>query len=605
MTPPEQQPRSRWVVSPAWCGLIGILLHVQTLSFGLVNYDDAWLVQGNTALQDLSWPGVRRIWLDLSPETRLRLGAEYLPVRDMIMALDFALHGQDYSRFHLTNILLYGLACALFALMIRRWTGRLDLAWIAGLIFAVHPIHAEAVAWISGRKELLLISALSGAALCHHAFLRRPTLLRWLATALCLVLAVWSKAVGVTGVGLLVGLTWFLPPQGGTAQGGARPRTAWLALAGLLLSGLAAFVPVWRVGSSLMVETRPLDDSLLANLALAAKVHALYLYHLLPGVPLGIGYQVPPAGQGGALVLFGVAAALGLVALAALGAIRRGPLAITGLSAALWLLFYLPVSHLLVTIQTVMADRYLTLPSMAAALLAAAALTRLSSRPLQRMVLVLFCLVAAGASLVQARTWSSSRALYERALELHPDAPDVHIQLAQLDSERGRHDLAHKRLAMARQANPRHSGLLMHQGLLLVKLGRLEQAVTIMRQAANLDQTGDKVRANLALLLVRQGKVDQAVSWAVRAVKVREMVPHNQRTLGVAALAAGRLPLAEQAFQRAHQLQPDHPDNLYNLAAVAHRKGDLQAAATWARRALKLRPDHAGARGLLRALESR
>ena len=249
----------------------------------------------------------------------------------------------------------------------------------------------------------------------------------------------------------------------------------------MLLAMIRCLVLIW-----LMVETRPLDGSFWAGLALAAKVHALNWYHLLPGVPLGIGYLVPPAGHGTGLVLMGAAATLSLAVLAAMGAKRGGTLAIAGLGAALWLLFYLPVSHLLVTIQTPMADRYLTLPSMAAALLAAAALARLSSRPMRLGVLALFCLVASGASLAQARTWSSPRALYEQVLALHPDAPGAHIQLARLDSERWRLDLAEQAFKRAHQLQPDHADNLYNLAAVAHRKGDLQAARSWARQALKL-----------------------------------------------------------------------------------------------------------------------
>ena len=69
--------------SPLLVALLGVLPYLQTLWFGLVDYDDPWLIQDNTLLREPSGAGLAQVWLDLSPELRLRLGAEYLPIRDM------------------------------------------------------------------------------------------------------------------------------------------------------------------------------------------------------------------------------------------------------------------------------------------------------------------------------------------------------------------------------------------------------------------------------------------------------------------------------------------------------------------------------------------
>ena len=70
-------------------GLLGALIYLPTLQFGYVNLDDPWLIKNNTLLQQANLSTLHSVWFDLSTAQRLRLGGEYLPVRDMSVMLDF------------------------------------------------------------------------------------------------------------------------------------------------------------------------------------------------------------------------------------------------------------------------------------------------------------------------------------------------------------------------------------------------------------------------------------------------------------------------------------------------------------------------------------
>ena len=75
-------------------------------------------------------------------------------MRELSYALDHAVWGFRPEGFHLTNVLLYACIVAAFYLVSRKTVGE-EAAFLSALLFAVHPIHAEAVAWVSGRKDLL------------------------------------------------------------------------------------------------------------------------------------------------------------------------------------------------------------------------------------------------------------------------------------------------------------------------------------------------------------------------------------------------------------------------------------------------------------------
>jgi len=362
---------------------------------------------------------------------------------------------------------------------------------------------------------------------------------------------------------------------------------------------LAAFVPVWKVGNRLVVETVYHGGDVASTAWLMAKVLGVYLEHLLLGGPLGIQYP-PPSGTAAGVA--GTVCALGLAALATLGAVKRGRWSVAGFAAVCWWLFFLPVSQVLVPLQNYLADRYMLLASLAVCLLVALGIRAVTVRPLRIALVVLLAGLAGSMSMVQARSWSSSRALFDQALRAHPRNVHAMIQLATLEVKAGDHAAAARWLMRARKVRPGDSRVMLHQGLLLHRTGHKAEAAQMFRMAVAADPRADKARANLALLLSGAGQPGRALFWARQAVRIRPLAAHNQRTLGVVALGNRLLDEALAAFRRAWRLEPHNAQNAYNMGVITLKRGQPGEAAKWLSRAMALDPRHRAARGILEEL---
>src|SRR5215475_3242177 len=141
-------------------------IYAPTLGRGLVSYDDPWLYRDNFVVAHPSTHALRAVFFELDPHSPVRyaLGAEYLPVRDLSVMLDVALWGEAYGGFHLTNLVIYLAAIALVFAMLDGFGVDRKIAGLAVLIWAIHPSHAESVAWLAERKGLLgaLFAAAAG-----------------------------------------------------------------------------------------------------------------------------------------------------------------------------------------------------------------------------------------------------------------------------------------------------------------------------------------------------------------------------------------------------------------------------------------------------------
>jgi len=543
-------------VHPAWVGILGIALYARTLSYGFVLHDDPWLIRDNRLLHELSLESVWRVFTDFSWEQRYRLGAEYLPVRDLSVMLDYAIFGDWIGGQHLTQVLLYaGICAALASLTLLLFESR-ALAWLVGLLFTTHPVHVEVVAWLSERKGtlgafLLILSLFLAAKHLHRGGWQRA-----LAASLLFLLAVAAKALTIAGVGSLVLMALWLDSPSSL-------RRRLLFLAGYAGCGLLAFIPNLWVSRSMGVIVPYHGEGFFDTLSLFFQAHTQYLELMAYGGPYAIEYPIQAGEAGLVHWLPGALAALIGVAAVLWALLDRSRRNAVTFGLGWWFVFIAPVSHLIVPIQNYAADRYLFLPSFGLLLTAAALLLKLPRSivwPLASAAILLAC----GWTLVQTPQWSSTERLFENAARVNPGNAGAWDKLASSAASREDYESAWAYTRAGLEHSPNHWRLLHRQALLLAAAGKLDEAIETMRRAASTPEA-HKAYANLALLYLRRGDRDDALRMAKEAVRLQAETAHNQRVLGIVSYELGDETTACRAFARAAALEPYDDDNIRNL----------------------------------------
>lgn len=553
---------------PAWVGLVGFVLYARTVAYGFVLHDDPWLVRDNWLLHELNVESVWRVLSDFSWEQRYRLGAEYLPVRDLSVMLDYAVYGEWIGGQHLTQVLLYAGTCAVLASLALELASSRPLAWMTGLLFATHPVHIEVVAWLSERKGALGAFLLASSLLIATSYLRRGGRKRAIAACLVFILAVASKALVIAGAGALVLVALWLDPS-------LVRRRQWAFVATYAACGLLAFIPNVWVSRSMGVIVPYHGGGFSDTLLLFFQAHTQYLKLMAYGGPYAVEYAVHPGEAGLAQWLPGaVAAGLG-VAVVAWSMLERSRRTTAVLGLGWWFVFLAPVSHLLIPVQNYAADRYLFLPSFGL-LMAFGALLMKLPRTVAWSIGTAAILLGCAWTIVQTPVWSSTERLFENAVRVEPTNAEGWDELASLAAERGDHERAWTYTRAGLEHSPGAWSLLHRQGLLLAAEGNLDAAIATMRRAASAPES-HKAYANLALLYLRSGRRDEALQAAEEAVRLQAETPHNQRVLGIVTYERGETETACRAFERAAALDPYDDDNMRNLGLCAKSRSGQPA----------------------------
>lgn len=408
------------------------------------------------------------------------------PLRNVSYALDHALWGLKPIGFHLTNLALHLVNCLLMVAIAGRLLPGGPAPLIAGLIFALHPVQVEAVAWISGRDDLLLALFLLSAWLFRMRYLLSGKK-AWLAVALaCYVLALLSKETATVFPLALPVLDVIFSPDKKHPAGKPRWKEylIWAAVAGayftirLALLGGLAHRGFW-------------GGSFIANVLTMLWALAQYLRLLVLPLWLRVDYVIPPVvWLGDWRWMAGLAAALTATALAWRYRAARWPL----FSWAWFIIFLLPVSNL-IPIAAIMAERFLYLPMAGVCLLAGWILAGLSAKP-RRILATVLCLAMLGLTLRRGLEWQEPGRFWKTETARSPNSAIAHNNLGQHHYRQGDMGSAEKCFLRALGIHPGLSSARASLGDVYYHTGRYGMAIDQYREYLRLEpQARNRIQA--------------------------------------------------------------------------------------------------------------
>jgi hypothetical protein len=391
------------------------LLFLPTIHYSLV-YDDLGLIANNPRLT--SWSYVPSYFTTHFFSSMPTVSVYYYrPLSLLWMRLVYAVLGQPREIWHLSSILLHMAVAASLLFLIRRLTGNLKAALLAAALFAMHPIHTEAVAWLSSSGDMLLTLFL---VLCLYFYAAEDGPISF-ASLIFATLAMFTKETGIVVPALIFLYEW----TRSSFKHSVVKALPYLVPAILFLELRAQAIHTFRSG---VAKQMGLDELILAW----PRMIADYLGHLIWPVHLSPSYDMPADQAIWPLLLLALACA------ALLWAGRSwSPNARFG---ALW--FALTLLPALAT-RAVFADdyvhdRYLYLPTVGLALMAAVLFSRLR---LTRATVAAACAVAillCWGTRRELPIWQNEIALFQRGAETSPRNPYFKSNLAviYLDSHR-------------------------------------------------------------------------------------------------------------------------------------------------------------------------
>jgi len=567
--------------------------------------DDAHLTR--VELQPLA--GLWRIWFSLGATQ------QYYPVTHSMFWLLHRVAGSETLAYHLVNIVLHATSAFLAVMILRRLAA--PGAMLAGVIFALHPVHVESVAWMTELKNTLSGVCYLSAMLVYLDFDRSRLRSRYLLALALFVVALLSKSVTATLPAALLVVFWW---RRGRLDWRADivPLVPWLAI-----GAGAGFFTAWVERTQIGAQGAAFNFNAVERLLIAGRVIWFYLGKLVWPADLIFNYPRWRIDMGdGVQYLY--------------------PLAVAGLVAALWGLRQrsrAPLAAMLIFCGTLVpvlgfvnvypfvfsfvADHFQYLASLPIIALASAGIILSATRSgvaatlAEGAAVVLVGAPLLGLTWHQAHQYTDAMTLYGATLAKNPASLLALNNLGklELDAPNDQVDKAMAHFKEAVRLDPTYVEAHVNLGVALQRRGRLDEAVAQYQEALRLAPGAAKVRQNLGLALLLAGHRAEAAPYLLAAQEElnRSNEPEVHISLGDALMGQKRPEEAIVEYEKAAALlaadqgAPVRGESLNGRMSEAHndigiaraRAGRLDEAVREYREAVRLRPDSAASQNNL------
>jgi protein O-mannosyl-transferase len=511
--------------------LVTVAVYYPALHNAFIDYDDNDYVTMNPMVsQGLTLKGF--LWAFSAFHA-----ANWHPLTWLSHMLDVQLFDLNPMGHHAVSVLIHAINSAFLCLLLRRLTGSLARSVIVALLFALHPLHVESVAWVAERKDVLSTFFWFLTMWCYAGYAEHPAPRRYLAVALSLALGLMAKQMLVT-VPVVLLLLDLWPLQ-------RLPERGWKALVLeklplLGLSAAASLITILSQRASGALSHR--SSSVLVDSGNALISYVRYIWHMVWPVDLALFYPFDPAAVTVPAVS-GSVLALGLVSWLVLSQRDRRPYLLLGWSW--YLVTLLPVIGFLRAGDQAMADRYTYVP-----------------------LIGLFLIVVWGGAELAKRWGGWSRGAGAAAAAAVVLAVLSVLTVIQIGYWRTSYDVFDHALKVVDRNWVAHNNM----GILLARQFRVAEAIPHFQESIRINPDGAVAYKNLGTALQSAGNAPQAIEAFQQAVRLNPADPEAHYRLGYAYLMGGRSDLAYQQYQELAALDPAHAAPLLESIRMSGRR---------------------------------
>jgi tetratricopeptide (TPR) repeat protein len=610
----------------------------QAGGFAFVNYDDPRNVSANARVAaGLSWKGMAWAF------THSQLG-RWAPLVTISHMADCQFFGLRAGGHHLTNVALHAAAAILLFLAMREMTGALWRSAFVAAVFAVHPLRAEVVAWVSARGDVLGGVFFMLALWAYVRYARgAPSFVRNLPVAVLFALGLMCKPTIVTLPCVLLLLDcWPL----GRFKEKSDSRLVFSIPRHLIVEK----IPLFALSACSCVATVLAQEksfgiinkvSLVDRTGNTLVSYAAYLWEMV--CPAGLTILYPhPANH---LPVWKALLSLLLLAAISAGAFawrRSRPYLLVGW---LWYLGMLvPMIGLIQIGWQAHADRYTYLPQIGLYiaitwLVANFCAARRWLRVMAGTAAAIAVAVLMWGTWIQASYWRNSESLwtrsldlagnavtengfgtaliengrldegiahYQKALEINPGSAEAHYNLGNALVQKGQADEAIAHFQKALDLEPDLADAHNNLGTVLQQRGRLDEAMIHFQKTLEIDPDYAEAHSNLGYILHLRGNVDEAIAHYQSALEINPGLLETRLNLGIAFGQKGEMNAALAQFQQAVKINPGSAKAQNDLGLALLQGGKVEESIGHFQKALEIEPGYADARNNLNlALQQR
>jgi len=587
--------------------IISVAVYLNTLQNGFV-YDDAWQVVRNSWIRDVRFiPDI--FASDVWRFTEGLPSNYYRPMMHLLFMLVYHVSGLDPRAFHALNILLNSLACIMVFMITVRLLHQFRPstknttapAFAAAVLFATHPIHTEAVAWIAAVPEL---SYSLFCLLSFYLYMRSREGMRaaYALSVLAFLLAAFCKEPALLFPMLLIAYDHFLGRETGKKLVKIRRYAPFIAAAAVYLAARVAALGIhFQPGQNhalnvhdLIINLFPLFGAYLQKMLLPISLNAYTVFEPISSLWTMKGIA--------AVMMFALFIMLLVISF------KKNPIVFLGLMLVAVPL--LPSLYIPALPENIFAERSLYLPAFGFVLFLSPVLLKLGDQGSQSaygvglLVLAVAILYSIG-TVRRNAVWKDDVAFYTEVLKRSPDVAMMHVNLGWTYYTRGRINEALDEYDIALKLKPDLAEAHNNIGLVYARQNRTAEALKKYRTALDLKPDYAAAHNNLGNAYVQLDLIDQAIREFQTALQLSPRFTTAHYNLANAYARNGSLLEAVSEYRTAIEHYPYDADAHNNLGVAYRRLNRFDEANAEFEAALKLNPRYLPARQNLRGIVPR
>ena len=566
--------------------IVTFLVYSQVLDHGFLNFDDTRYVTENPHItKGLTREGV--VWAFTES-----YASNWHPMTWLSHMLDFDVYGPDPSGHHLTNLLFHIANTLLLFGALLKMTGALWRSGLVAVLFAVHPLNVESVAWIAERKNVLSTFFWFLTLWAYVGYVEKKKVKNYLLVVFFLALGLMSKPMLVTLPFTLILLDFWPLKRWGDMKT-IKPLLIEKIPLFILVIGASVITYIVQKGGGAMRSTE--FSSLYTSTANALVSYVEYLGKMVWPSGLSVFYPHP----GDALPVWKVLVC-GLVLMGVTTWVVRATRPYLSVGWFWYLGTLVPVIGIVQVGEQAMADRYMYVPLIGIFIALSWGLAERVKNSRQKLLPILggiFVLVAL--TWAQVSHWKNGITLFEHAILVTenqtPSFVIVYNNLGHALASEKRYEEAVTQYRQAIKINPHYSKAHNNLGHALSELKRYDEAIEHYQQAISIEAGYAEAYNNLANALGKKGKVKESIAYYDEAIRFKGDYAEAHFNLGVALGRESRSKEAIVQYQKALAIKADFSQAHNNLAILLVQRGDIAGALLHYQQAITFDPGFAKA----------
>jgi tetratricopeptide (TPR) repeat protein len=586
--------------------LLIAVLAVSALAFanaldGQFVYDDRLQVIKNPTLNSLS--NIPRmftqgVWQFLNETDKTAVGPYYRPVFNIALIVNRHLFGLEVAGWHLVSIAVHLCVVFLVYQLARKWELSFEVAAASALLFGLHPVHSESIAWVSALPDpLAALFILSSLLLYEHYYdkgaIKNPVTLY--ASVVLALLAMASKEVAVIYPAFLVAREALGRNRENIAELASRvaKRTAPFFAVVLVYLSMRYYV----LGFIRQDEPKSAGISFLQVLITIPSVLLSYVRMFVAPYPLAVLYPNTYLESARDARFWAAGLVIIVLVVGVWLIVRKSPTAL--LAYAFMIVFIVPVLNLKAfrPEESLLHDRYLYLPSVGFSVLVAMGFDWLSARfsDRRRRVFVGATMLVGVVLLVltyhQNFSWQNELAMVDYATKVAPRWPFLQNYVGAYYAEQRKFSEAERAYLSALELDPKYYDSHSNLGDIYREQGNLRTAENHYLKAIEYGAPYAETYYNLGVTYVGQNRLADAEQPLLRALEIRPAHVKARYNLGWVYDQQGKN-MAEQAYSETLERDPAYPEPRINLAILLTKQKRYDEAMNHLRIAQRYAPDH-------------